>query len=283
MNRITYLFTIILITLACLCFSAGSSAESQASVPDHSRFTQLLQQHVNEAGRVDYAALKQNRRPLEVYLQQLAQTDLDRLDSDADRIAFWINAYNAYTLKAIIDHYPVEPRAFGGWFAPDNSIKQIKGVWDKLQFKVAGRDLTLDAMEHEILRVDFDEPRIHFALVCASLSCPTLRREAYTGAELDSQLKDQTQIFLNNPDIGLDVTDSTVAISKIFDWYGKDFDADATSLPKFEKRSDTEAGVLRFLLTKVDHKTFQQLVRNDNFELEYLDYDWRLNDQNVDY
>ena len=114
------------------------------------------------------------------------------------KIAFWLNAYNAFTLKAIIDNYPIKSSFFRSRVYPKNSIRQIPGVWDKIPFTVMGQDLTLEHIEHKILREGFDEPRIHMALVCAAIGCPPLRNEPYLGEELDDQLDDQTRRFLAN-------------------------------------------------------------------------------------
>ena len=138
----------------------------------------------------------------------------------AQRMAFWINAYNFFTLHAIVDHYPIR----GSWFSryPQNSIRQIDGVWTRLTWRVAGRQVSLDDIEHRILRPEFKDPRIHFAVNCASLGCPPLRGEPYRAGTLDAQLDDNARQFLASPH-GLRVDGRTLAVTSILKWYGGDF------------------------------------------------------------
>ena len=227
-RRLLLLGTVLLAVLGTVC--AAQTAASKADFDhQHSALTSLLEQHVSPAGLVDYAALQAAPEPLQKYLQELAdvqETELSGQDEPI-QIAFWINAYNALTLKLIIDHYPIPAGgAFGGLFGGGQSITDIDGAWDELQWTVAGKQRTLDDIEHNILRKNFDEPRIHFAIVCASLSCPDLRREAYNGLRLDRQLQEQTLRFLNNPNKGLNIDRrrDRVRVSSIFDWFDEDFD-----------------------------------------------------------
>ena len=147
--------------------------------------------------------------------------------TEKQKLAFWINAYNAFTIKAIIDHYPIE-RSFtliGIFYAPKNSILQIPGVWKKLKFNALGQEVTLDHIEHGILRKEFNEPRIHAAINCASISCPDLRSEAYVADRLEGQLSDASGLFVNNKFKGVyvDKKKNKVKVSKIFKWFGEDF------------------------------------------------------------
>ena len=281
MNRLNQTTLNLLLCLICLSTSTTVIAQTPKPAIDHTPLTTLLEKHVNDEGHVNYTALQNDRQAFENYLAQLNAITKDELrtTTPAQQIAFWINAYNAFTLKAIIDNYPIEPRPFGGWFAPDNSIKQIKGVWTGLEFPVAGHSLTLDHMEHEILRKQFDEPRIHFAIVCASLSCPDLRREAYTGDQLEQQLAAQQQRFLSNPEKGLRIEGDELLISKIFDWFAEDFQTSGDNLPDFPNRSEELAGVLRYLYQHSNHPQLQQLLDSGDFRVNYLDYDWNLNEQ----
>ena len=139
-------------------------------------------------------------------------------------IAFWINAYNSLTLVAIIDHYPIKPTVVRSLVVPQNSILQIPGVWTKLKFPMMGGEVTLDSIEHENLRPNFNEPRIHMALVCAAMGCPRLLNRPYDAHELDSQLDNQTMIFLSNPKkFRIDKESNSVYLSSIFKWFGEDF------------------------------------------------------------
>lgn len=228
---------------------------------DHSLFTQVLEAFVDDAGNVAYARLKENPEALVQYLQLLAATDPATLSED-EQIAFWINAYNAYTLKLIIDKYPVSSilRTVG------IPIPKLNMPWLKKIATVGGEVYTLDQIEHEILRKQFDEPRIHFGIVCASISCPALRREAYTGAELDTQLTEQALLFLNDPGKNQiqDATD-TIRISKIFDWFEEDFTGTHDSVQPY---------LAQFFTGEV-----RETLRMEGYRIRYMDYDWGLNDQ----
>jgi len=251
----------------------------------HSVFSDLLPRYVNPAGLVDYAALQAAPEPLQRYLQELAdvqETELSTQDEPI-QIAFWINAYNALTLKLIIDHYPIPAGgAFGGLFGGGQSITDIDGAWDELQWTVAGKQRTLDDIEHNILRKNFDESRIHFAIVCASLSCPDLRREAYNGTRLDRQLQEQTLRFLNNPNKGLNIERDRdrVRVSSIFDWFDEDFACTDEPLQIAARLSSKRRSVACFIASQLlPSDPRREYLLQENYSLRYLDYDWSLNQQ----
>jgi len=243
-------------------------AQQPVSAPtsvDHSAFTDLLQTYVDEAGQVDYASLTAQRdAALTPYLQRLAETDPSNLDRDA-RLAFWINAYNALTLKLIVDHYPVESikdiTPVGG-----PSIPELNAPWFVKVGEVGGQMRTLDEIEHEIIRTRFDAPRIHFALVCAAVSCPRLRREAFTGNRLDAQLDAQAHAFLHDHAKNqIPADDGTIRLSRIFKWFEEDFGESTDDLQRY-LASYFEGAV---------HAKLQAAA----YDVGYLDYDWTLNDQ----
>lgn len=161
-------------------------------------YAKTLGAHVYGQGIVNYTGLKADRKGLDAFVSSLSALDPELFGkwSDKEKIAFWINAYNALTLRVIIDNYPIKASFFSALRFPQNSIRQIKGVWDEIQFPVMGRNMTLDNIENDTLRSQFDEPRIHMALVCAALGCPPLRNEPYIWAKLESQLDDQARRFL---------------------------------------------------------------------------------------
>ena len=166
----------------------------------HGIFNNLLKEYVVDA-KVNYRGFINNRDEFIKYLETLNNIDPGEFENwtENQKLAYWINAYNAFTIKAIIDHYPIK-RSFtliGIFYAPKNSILQIPGVWKKLKFNVLGKEVTLDQIEHGILRKEFNEPRIHAAINCASISCPDLRDEAYAADRLDSQLSDASSVFVN--------------------------------------------------------------------------------------
>lgn len=218
---------------------------------DHSLWDEVLQNYVKD-GLVDYRRLKEDPNLLNAYLKQLANVDRDQmiLWSREEKSAFWINAYNALTIKAVMDAYPI------------NSIRDIGGIWDKMRWEIGGRQVTLNQIEHQILRKDFAEPRIHFALVCASLSCPTLKNEAFKGMDLDRRLDKVTRSFINDKDkVRVDDKGNIVYLSRIFKWYRKDF-----------------ADVLTFI-SKYLPEEEKEVITGKGIKIKYLDYDWNLNDK----
>jgi hypothetical protein len=213
---------------------------------------------------VDYAALKRERQPaLDAYLRSLESVERSELESwpRSDQLAFWIDAYNAYTVKLVLDHHPIRSI---------RSIGVLPGAAFRKTFipleRVAGRKLSLDDIEHRILRERFRDPRIHFAIVCASRSCPVLRDEAYRGRDLDSQLDDAARSFLRDPARNrYGPASRTLFLSSIFKWFRGDFEAAAGSLPAF---------VARY----ADEPTAEAL-RRGGVKIEFLDYDWSLNER----
>jgi hypothetical protein len=238
------------------CALVASRAAAAEFDQTHALFTGVLTNYV-KAARVDYASLKAHPQDLNRYLNQVAA--VSRADfkqwSEPQQIAFLINAYNAYTLRLILEHYPL------------NSIKDIghiwSGPWDQPVVQLFGETLTLNTLEHKILRVDYAEPRIHFALVCAAKGCPPLRSEAYVGTRLDQQLNDQARQFLANPNKNrVDASEQTVYLSPIFKWYGGDF----------EKKSGSVLAALK------PYWPSKPVAGYEHFQIRYTDYDWSLNE-----
>ena len=241
-----------------LAFTTGigrgaSAAAAQAF--DHSTWDRLLATYVDSEGHVAYRDLQaKDSAAVEDYLRALAAAQPEAWPQ-AEQIAFWLDAYNAGTVRAILRGSTAES-AMG-------RVKLFK-FW---KFEVAGQKRTLDEIENQILRRKFTEPRIHFALVCASASCPRLRREAYTGERLDAQLAEQERDFVSDPKRNvMNPEQHIVRLSEIFLWYKADFDKAAGSVPQFLARSQTDAKSRDWLLS-------------GNYELKYLDYDWTLNAQ----
>lgn len=252
-----------------------STTTAAASTPQPSldpvEFNAVLARVVDGRGMVDYRALQRQPAQLDRYLQALADLSPARFASwsEAEQIALLINAYNALTLRSIIDHDPIRP-----------SIKAIPGVWKLRRHRVIGQRLTLDEIEHRILRREYNELRIHAALVCAAISCPPLRREAYTGPELDRQLEDQTNRWLASSEgLRIDRDAGTVAISSIFQWFAEDWpraDPNAAPVPGHKK----ESAVLHFIARHRPVEERQLLLRGD-YRLQYLPYNWDLNRQRL--
>src|SRR5262245_3143089 len=244
-----------------LCLFTGAARATCSSVdPTHAQWSAILGRWVSD-GRVDYAGLQRDGQPaLATYLAMLSgacATDYEGW-TQAERIAFWINAYNAFTVRLILDHYPIASIRTIGWL-PGAAFRQrfipLQGL--------KGSTISLDEIENGTLRSAFREPRIHFALVCASRSCPELRGEAYRGADLDRQLDEQARRFLHDTTKNrVDPATRTLYLSSIFKWFTGDFDAAAGSVPGY---------VARYLDTDT--------TRVEEFTVEYLDYDWSLNDR----
>ncbi|MFQ5928124.1 MAG: DUF547 domain-containing protein [Acidobacteriota bacterium] len=244
-------------------------------------YAAVLSGYVDKGGMVDYQGLKANRHKLDAFAASMKTLDPAVYESwnEQEKIALWINAYNAFTLQAIIDHYPIKASFFGSLRFPKNSIRQISGVWDNLQFQVMGRKLTLDDIEHRILRPEFNEPRLHMALVCAALGCPPLRNEPYLGEKLDSQLDEQSRRFLSNSEkFRINRSKRRVYLSKIFQWYGRDFEETHGTTQKFSEHDRSEGAVLNFL-TDYLNAADREYVETGKYRIEYLNYDWSLNEQ----
>jgi hypothetical protein len=223
-----------------------------AKTVDHSIYASLLQQYVSQ-GRVDYRGFKANEAKLNQYLKLLEKTDSSELAGN-EQFAFYINAYNAWTIKLIISEYPGV-----------KSIKDLgnifKSPWKKKICRIDGDLLTLDQIEHDILRPRFKDPRVHFAINCAAFSCPPLISEPYIGSTLDQQLDDSAKNFINNPQRNY-LKNDTLYVSKIFKWFLEDFNGD----------------IIGFFIKYADKEFKAELKAQKNqIKINYLHYDWSLN------
>lgn len=264
---------------AAAALAGPALAEAGQSAFDHSSFDRVLAAHVIRGG-VDYGSVRDDRAELDAYVRQLGEVDSVTFDAwpRSEQIAYLINAYNAYVILGVIDNYPIRrslrPLA---WFRPGNSIWQIRGFFDGIRYRAAGRSLTLDDIEHVWLRDVLNEPRIHFALVCAARSCPPLRPEAYVAHRLDAQLDHQASRFFTNRRVNeFDRTAGVVRLSSILRWFGEDFEVYAP--PSGYSGSPAERGALHFAAQFLDATTADWL-RGGDYRIEYFDYNWRLNDQ----
>ena len=256
-------------TAATVSEPVAQTAPAAAAPLDYSDYAAVLSQYVDSLGAVDYAALQASRQGLDAF-----NNSLDAVEeatyyswSDAEQIAYWVNAYNSLTLKSIIDQDPIKA-----------SIKDITGVWRIRKHPILGQDKTLDNIEHQTLRANFDEPRIHAALVCAAVSCPPLRTEPFTGADLDAQLNDQVDQWLARPDgFAIDREAGEVRLSKIFDWFGQDW-IPSYSVESGFAGSEAERAVLNFIGNYVSEEDRAYLEAGD-YKVTYFDYDWSLNVQ----
>ncbi len=223
------------------------------AVFDHSRFDALLRRHVAPGGWVDYDGLRAASAELDAYIASIGAAEVDELGRD-ERLSLLINAYNAFTLRLILDHYPI------------GSIKDIPSArrWAHERWNIAGRNYSLNQIEHELIRPRFAEPRIHFALVCAAVGCPPLRTESYAGSRLEEQLADQARyVHTHARWLRLHPESGEVELTALYDWYGSDFEQKASSVVAYAAQHSPE------------------LVRMINAGREprvtFLDYDWKLN------
>ena len=223
---------------------------------------------------VDYRTVVRDRRTLDRVVEQVAE--VPRANEQGwnrrDRMAFWINAYNLFTIRAIVDHYPIHGSRFS--LSPQNSIKQIDGVWTTLKWRAAGRDVTLDQIEHGILRPEFGDARVHMAVNCASRSCPPLAAEPYAGADLDRQLDEAARRYLASP-AGTRVTDGRLLVSRIFEWYGDDFVKPYAAMHPGPGRASDRA--IRGFVERYGPPEAAAAAKAGS-AIQFLDYDWSLND-----
>ncbi len=275
-NRCLPIFASLVISLSLgLCLALNRPNESELYGP----YSKVLVSFVDSQGRVDYAGLQSNRHTLDGFIRDLGNVPVASWNTTA-QIAFWINAYNALTLRVIVDHYPIRSSFLTSLAYPQNSIRQIDGAWDEIRFRVAGLELTLDEIEHSILRNQFTEPRIHVALVCAAQGCPVLRREAYSGGILEKQLQDQAARFVGDlSKVRVDSDRGLVFLSSILHWFGQDFEKKYTpSAQVFPGRSSAQRAVLNFISPFLTEKD-QNYLCSAAFRIRYLSYDWTLNQQ----
>lgn len=222
---------------------------------DHSAFDALLRAHVHDGGLVDYVALEHDAGQLDAYIAAVGTADIDQLGRD-ERLALLINAYNAFTLRLILDHYPIA------------SIKDIPFAqrWDARRWNIGGHTWSLNQIEHEQIRPHFAEPRIHFALVCAAIGCPPLRAEAYEAERMEAQLEAQARyVHADARWFRLDSTNAVAHVTSLYDWYGSDFEQTAGSVVAFAARYSPS-------LARALDDGRMPAVR-------FLDYDWSLNQQ----
>lgn len=228
---------------------------------DHSVWDALLARHVDERGQVTYGAWKQSGsdvQQLNAYLKTLSAADPGIRSSREATLAFWINAYNAVTVQGILREYPTD--------SIRNHTAKLFGynIWDDLQLIVGGKRYSLNQIEHEVLR-KMGEPRIHFAIVCASIGCPRLLNQAYTSERLDSQLQINTNdFFANAQNFRFDQASNTIYLSSILDWFGEDFGAD-------------RATQLRRIAPWLPSEPAKASAATGRANVSYLSYDWSLN------
>jgi hypothetical protein len=267
--RVVIAAALVLISVAAL-----SPQESQADAARRKIFDQILDLNVRD-GYVYYRALKSGRAKLDGYVSQLARVRVDQLSRD-ERLAFWLNAYNALVLETVIDHYPIQARSKE---YPAKSIRQIPGAFERLVHPVAGRMLTLDQIEQTVL-TEFHDPRVYFALGRGSVAGGRLRSEAFGPAMLEAQLTSVAAECAARPEcVQVDRGADKLLVSAIFSWREKEFvTAYASGAPvRFSNRSPIERAVIASIQPKLLTIEREALDKN-TFQMAYQSYDWTLND-----
>jgi hypothetical protein len=240
--------TMIVALLLCLFVAQSAAAEAV----DNRIYAELLKKYVTH-GKVDYQGFQSEERRLDQYLATLERIDPNTLSRE-EQFAFYVNVYNAWTIKLILSKYP-----------DVRSIKDIGGIfkspWKQKIVRINGEISTLDDIEHNILRPLFKDPRVHFVINCASISCPALRNEPYTGAKLEDQLQDATTRFINDPQRNR-IEENILVVSKIFQWFAEDFNKDIVGFVTEYARGN--------LKEKIE-------TNQGKIKIKYQDYDWSLN------
>lgn len=225
-----------------------TDAKPEKIALSHDDFDELLRKYVNNAGRVNYAGFKNEKAKLLNYLEHLGDNPPKSSWSKNKEMAFWINLYNAFTIKVILDKYPIK------------SIMDLNGgkVWDVQKVTIGGKSYTLGQIEAEQLLKRFKEPRVHFAVNCAAASCPPLLNKAWTESNIQQYYEKQAKIFINHNGYNT-LSAKSVQLSQIFNWYASDFGGAGNVLKYIQKYSDTSI--------------------KDKAKVSYREYDWNLNKQ----
>lgn len=250
--RNSILLILVFILAGC---QASTLGQPGTQAPSHQLLDELLKKHVSKDGVVNYKGLIREKTKLEKYLDLISENAPDRQTwSKNEQLAYWINAYNAFTLKLIVDNYPVESIQD---LHPTIKIPLINTVWHIKFFQIGGKVSNLDEIEHKILRKEFEEPRIHFAINCASFSCPPLLNEAFVASKIDQQLDKVAEGFVNDPKRNK-ISADKLEISQIFSWFKGDF----------TKKSSLIDFLNQYAVIKI----------NPNAKISHMKYDWTLNE-----
>lgn len=237
-----------------------------------------LNKYVDRDGYVNYRSWKANRSGVDSFLasgSKISAEDYSQMSKE-QKLALWINLYNAGTIKQILDHYPIHKTGLN--FYPDSSIRQIDGVWDKYKLQAAGKQVSLSDIENKILRAEFKEPLIHFAINCASHGCPKILNHSYKSETVYKEMEASAHAFVNDTNKNrIDIKKQKLELSRIFEWFGDDF-KERYGGNGIAGRSNRESAVLNFILKHVDIPQ-REMIRSNQFALSYRPYDWSLNEQ----
>lgn len=242
-RHITLFLVITGFSIVSANFNDSKNSSSALQKPDYTTWDKLLKKYVDKDGNVDYKNFRKELGLLNSYLEHQTKNSISEYDTKESKLVYYINLYNAATVKLILENHPL------------GSIKDLKGPWNRKIVTIMGKQLSLGDIEHNILR-KMDEPRIHFAINCASYSCPKLLNEAFTVEKLEEQLEKTAKNFVNDPKRNVIKKDKAM-LSQIFKWYKKDF-TDKMSLIEY---------INQYSGTKISKDT----------SIEYINYDWSLN------
>jgi uncharacterized protein DUF547 len=268
MRRLLVLFAVSILV------AVPHAQDSSAEAARRKNLEQILDLYVRD-GEVYYRALKLERAKLDGYVSALTTESIDKRSRD-ERLAFWLNAYNALVLRTVIDHYPIQGRSAD---YPPSSIRQIPGAFERLPHRVAGRTVTLDQIERTILP-EFHDPRVYLALGRGALGSGRLRSEAFEPQRLETQLSEVAAECVSHARcFSADSAAGKINVSSIFSWREKEFsDAYAAAAPAtFAGRSPIERAVLAFVAPKL-FATEKEFIEKNTFQVVYVPFDWTLND-----
>jgi uncharacterized protein DUF547 len=265
---------VLVVIFVCALVARPHAQESTTEAARRKTFDQLLDLYVRN-GDVYYRALKADRSKLDGYVSLIATVSIDKLARE-ERMAFWLNAYNALVLRTVIDHYPIQGRSPD---YPQKSIRQIPGAFERLSHRVAGRMTTLDQIERDVLP-EFHDPRMYFALGRGAVGSGRLRSEAFVPARIEEQLSDvAAECVSRNQCVQIDAGSGSVGVSSIFSWREKEFStAYAEKAPAaLANRSPIERAVVAFVYPKLLNAE-KEIVEKNTFQVVYRPFDWTLND-----
>ena len=245
----------------------GAAARASGASFDHAVWDAILKTYVNEIGEVDYRALKGNRKDLDDYVRSLGEASPDNrpdlFPSRSHELAYWMNAYNAFVIRGVIDHYPIKSVRDAG---------VLYGFFWRDDYLAGGVKMSLFHLENEVIRKKYREPRIHFGIVCAAVSCPVLSRTAFTAENLETQLEQLTRRFINEQrNLTIDPVANAAALSTIFDWYTKDFEAPVA-------RGGPQGTLIEYVRRHANDDNRRALDALRRPKVTFSDYDWSLNE-----
>lgn len=258
------------------------ASEGGAGAAFRERYAEILKTYVREDGLVDYGSLRRRRLDLKAILAELDELDASVYEgwSGPEKLAFWINAFNLKMLDIIAKNYPIESSWWLRLTWPPSDIRHIEGVWTGQKFIVMEEEFTLAEVEQRFFHRTFDDPRVYLALTYACQSSPPLRREPYRGDDLDRQLDDQVRRFLSSPQgLQIDRRNMVVRLSALFkpSWRGKEFVSRYGTDKKFKSRDPQTRAALTFIANYLPREDVE-FLEVENYSLEYMNFDWRLND-----